>query len=390
MFKKVINIALVLCMCLSFASTAMAFDSKNERSRDIGDGLSISDNTKLNITLAQRIEVDAELDDVDVVLAAIRYLTSVDIVLDFSDIEVVPLLDLNGTKVAYYVSFSSVAYAVINNYRGNPVAIEFGEGENEMLRDLLASSSSQNIVYCNPISMWNYSDVSENRNTMSEIPSLYDTYPDLEEMNVVNATLHNEVREDYEIMLSEMGIRGDGDYGFVTLPSGTVSSSKTITSASSVTWAVMSSFNDIAKNHCGATVVTNLALYYYQRGYTNLRITNVRGTFEAVHKIIGNGPVTVIAGDAVKYFSNRGYTLNHSSANTQLAVKTALNNNRPLATLLADGLLNWHWVLTVGYREYTSGDFYMQIVTGWRNGIDRYYKPGTGSAWWSSTQYWVS
>lgn len=166
----------------------------------------------------------------------------------------------------------------------------------------------------------------------------------------------------------------------------------TITSATSVDWAIMNDYNDIASNHCGATTVTNLALYFAKRGKTDLKINNSkRDTFVAVHQLVGNGPVMTIAGDAVTYFSSRGYTLNHSSVGSSSAIKTATTNNRPCGILLADGLFAWHWVIGVGWRQYTSNnDFYFRINNNWNNTVNIYYKPGTGSAWWSATAYWVS
>lgn len=378
MLKKTLALVFVFALLISTSTIVFAQNSTGN----------------LDTNLIKEIPIiSGELDELDAVLAASIFLGSVGIDLDYSDIEVIPLYDLDGLISSYYVSFSSAAYAVINNNMGNPTAIEFGGGENERVREILDSSISSHIVYSNPINMWDMSDPSVDIASIMNIPSLYDIYPDLTEVNIITATLHSETRADYELMLSQMNFTmGDGDYGFIPMPTtGTITSIKTITSASSVmSWAVMSNFNHIASNHCGATAITNLALYFHQRGHTNLRITNVTQTFEAVHKIAGNGPNATIAGNAKTYFSNRGFTLNSSGANTQSTVKTALDNNRPLGTLLADGLFNWHWILSVGYLEYSSGDFYHQILTGWENRIDRYYKPGSGSVWMSSTQYWVS
>jgi len=43
-----------------------------------------------------------------------------------------------------------------------------------------------------------------------------------------------------------------------------------------------------------------------------------------------------------------------------------------------------------GYREYNSGGNYMRIMDNWFNTVDRYYKIGTGSLWWSAKEYWVN
>ena len=56
---------------------------------------------------------------------------------------------------------------------------------------------------------------------------------------------------------------------------------------------------------------------------------------------------------------------------------------------VSKSLSNWHWIICIGYREYSDGKLYMQIVDGWNNRIDRYYRPGYGSAWIASTQYYI-
>ena len=173
------------------------------------------------------------------------------------------------------------------------------------------------------------------------------------------------------------------------LPSGSYSSN-TIIYAGAVTWAVTSSFSSIAKYHCGAVAVTNLALYFAVRGKSALKVNNsITDTFKAIHpKYIGDGPVMTIADGAKKYFKSKGVTLNYSGAHTYSAVKKAIDNNRPVGVLIADGF-SWHWVICIGYRKYSNGSFYMQVVDGWNNSTNKYYKPHSGAAWISGTQYWV-
>ena len=187
-------------------------------------------------------------------------------------------------------------------------------------------------------------------------------------------------------------IQGDGDYGFIDLgdmPSGKYTSD-TILYATSTDWAIMDEFNSIADNHCGATAVTNIALYYAKRGYSKLKINSRLDTFKAVHKIVGNGPVMTIAGSAKEYFSDRGYTLKYSSVGDFSGIKSATTSDRPCGILLADGLFSWHWILSVGWREYTNGGNYLRIMDGWYDTVDRYYKINSGSLWISATEYWVS
>ena len=188
----------------------------------------------------------------------------------------------------------------------------------------------------------------------------------------------------------------DGNMGIVgerSLPSGNYIQ-KTIKNASKVTWAITYDYKHIAKNHCGAVAVANLALYFCASGYSNLmararRQGSVYETFVKVHKIVGNGPSIVVARKAQKYFRSRGYSLKYSGANSASAVKNAIDKERPVGILIADGVFGWHWIVCIGYRKYSNGDFYMQIVDGWNDTSKKYYRPFVGSAWISGTQYWI-
>jgi len=171
--------------------------------------------------------------------------------------------------------------------------------------------------------------------------------------------------------------------------------SKTIDNATSVNWQVTSNFKNIAKNHCAAVAVTNLAMYFYKCGYYNLMVdTRRKGrsayeTFVEVHKIVGNGPVVTVAEKAKKYFKSRGYSLKSSSVFSIGAVKKAIDKNRPVVTLIANGLFSWHQIICIGYRMYTGGAFYMRVIDGWNNSTNKYYRVYQGSLWMSSTQYWM-
>lgn len=221
--------------------------------------------------------------------------------------------------------------------------------------------------------------------------TLYDFYPELLQQDL---ELRNEISIlKLEMMKNKITTRGDGDYGFIdwgNMPSGSYSS-KTITNASSTSWITTYDTLHLADDHCGATASTNIALYYANRGYSNLKINNSKiDTFKAVHKIIGNGPVIMIAGGTEQYFQDRGYSLSSSFVGDFSGIKSAANKNQIQGILLADGIDSWHWILAVGYRQYNSGGNYMRIVNGWHNTIDVFYKINYGSSWISATKYWVN
>lgn len=364
MFKKLLSMALAAIMVMGMGTTAFASEITPK-----------------------------DLDTLDLIIAAGSYLNS-DISSEkciteatFLD-KTVPLFNTAGTTVAFYINFAPTGYAVVNNNIENPTVIEFGEGNNSTIEQILVQSSNPHIIYNNPADIYDANTTDKQARSAGNDIFVY--FPDLTEKNTSLANNHAALKES--ILQNQSSLRGDGDYGFVNaadMPSGSYSSD-TILSATSTDWSIMGEFNNIANNHCGATAVTNLALYFAQRGSSNLKISTNLDTFKAVHKIVGNGPVMTIAGSAKTYFKDRGYTLNYSSIGDFAGIKTAVANDRPCGILLADGLVSWHWILSVGYREYSnnSGN-YMRIMDGWYDNTNRYYKLNTGSTWMSATQYWI-
>lgn len=332
------------------------------------------------------------IDETDALLIAARALNSDDPTEDVLPLgttvnDVIRLYNENQNLIAYYVSFMPTGYAVVNSARANPSVIEFGEGANQLIENILNGETGTYIIYNNPTEIYTTDAKTKNRNSGKDV---YTYFPSLKEKNPLAIAELAQLRESME---SEISMCSDGDYGFIDwgdMPSGTYSYD-IINKAASTDWATTGEFDSIAKNHCGATAVTNLALYYANRGYSDLKInSSVYDTFVAVHKIVGNGPVMTIAGQTKEYFSDRGYTLKYSSANTFSEIKMAIKSDHPCGILLANGIVDWHWIICVGYRAYDSGNNYMRIVDGWHDTTLKFYLCNSGSAWVSATQYWVS
>ena len=298
--------------------------------------------------------------------------------------KIASIYDSKNTRIAYYITFSPTGYAIVNNNPNNPELIEFGYGKNEDIEEVLNNDSVAKYFNQN-------NNFEKNNYLRIDIKSdeIYDIYTDLKEDN---QELLKEIRSVKESIKESISLRGKGGYGFYDwgqMPSGNYES-RTISGASSTDWITTGEVSDLAKNHCGATSVTNIALYFNNRGYSKLKINGDKcETFKKVHAIVGNGPVMTIAGDTKTYFSNRGYELKYSSVNSFDGIKNSVRNDRITGILLANGIVDWHWVLGVGYREYSSGDKFIRIVNGWNNTIDRFYKPGSGSLWISATEYWI-
>lgn len=338
------------------------------------------------------ITANNSLEELDALLIASSVLNAPDIANDIltsgaTENDVLPLYNASGEIVAFHVSFEPTGYAVVNNNITNPTVIEFGEGVNQLIDDILKVESNPHIIYNNPTEIY-VSNVTTR--TVNNASDLHTYYPILGKPNSAAA---NQLTQLRQFVQSEVSVHSDGDYGFIdwgNMPSGAYDWDL-VANAASTDWATTSEFSSIAKDHCGATAVTNFALYFANRGHTNLKInSSVYDTFVAVHKIVGDGPVMTIADETKEYFSDRGYTLKTSSVASFSGIQTAIGNDRPCGILLANAIVDWHWVICVGYRAYSSGGSYMRVVDGWNDTTLKFYLCNSGSAWISATQYWVS
>lgn len=349
-----------------------------------------------NISLCKAKASEQQMDDIDVMIAANYYLK--DCKEEDSSEKIIwtekiyPLYNNEGVLALYYITFSDNTYAVINNNMDNPTAIEFGEGRNKLIENLLEKNDYK-IIYCNPFSIYNEDLFDENKKNGCEIDDLYECYPNLKKPDEL---LKIKVNISKQIALRNNKIvfdrSGNGTYGFINgsdMPSGSYTSDM-IYNAGLVDWAIMDDYTN-AENHCCATTVTNLALYFHKRGYTNLKINNSKDdTFDAVYAIVGDGPVAFIAGDAEEYFEDRGYDLNYSNIFITESIVSEISNERPCVMLLTYAIDHWHRVICVGWRKYTnSNDRYWRIVDNWYNTTNRYFMPGDASIF-SITSFWVS
>lgn len=185
--------------------------------------------------------------------------------------------------------------------------------------------------------------------------------------------------------------KGEG-YGFIeekSLPVGEYEEA-VISKAGSMDWLITYDVKDLANNHCGAVAAVNIVTYYSNiYGYNELVFEDKRSTFKALHKVIKNGPVLRLAGKIRRYVKSRGFTLEYRELGSFDEIKLAVKNDKISAILLKKHLLEWHWVLGVGYREYKAGDKYIKLMNGWDKRINFYYKLNSGSAFMAATEYGV-
>lgn len=306
---------------------------------------------------------------------------------------IVPLYDTENTVVAYYITYSTGVYAVINNNPENPEAIEFGAGTQHYIEDALSKNANARLVYSNPVSVFTESEIAAlPAETRAQFMNLSDCYTDLDERNDVLAAQVQGFKET--LTIPDVSVMGDGDYGFIkssNMPSGTYSSDM-ITKARYADWATTYDFPPEAEDHCGATAVANLALYFAVRGYSNLKVNNSKSdTVNAVYNVVGNGPKSDINPTGKSYFLQRGYTLSSRDIDfTASSVKNAVTNDRPMAFLLINGIDEAHWIIGVGWRTYSSdSNFYIRINDGWNANVDRFYKINVGSIMVLARSYWI-
>lgn len=126
-----------------------------------------------------------------------------------------------------------------------------------------------------------------------------------------------------------------------------------------------------AKNHCAATAIANLALYYANIGKSSAVSATPKETLESVYEMVGNGPILFFKKRAERYFRKHGEILS-MHAISRAEISSALGRGHIAVLLLRDGLLHWHWVLAVGERVYASGRRYLMVMDGWHRSHPRY------------------
>lgn len=186
-------------------------------------------------------------------------------------------------------------------------------------------------------------------------------------------------------------ILGDGDYGFINLDDMPKEdfSEKTIP-INNIEFACTGDFTDIAKNHCGAVCALNIVLILSQKEPILLTLGSNAEKFEKIHQMIGNGPNPSIAKGLSKYAQKYGINIKYQSNIKRFEdIKAAVERGNPCGILLANAVLDWHWVTCVGYREYQDGESFIRIADSWNKSADRFYKLNSGSAWVSATEYFV-
>ena len=343
------------------------FDSDNARSKNLNE---------VEILTASYYYLYSKSEDADLWNAKKR-----------EDVSVIPMYDTNGNINTYYVT-TPRGYVILHNNIENPAAIEFGEGRNEEIEEILKKKSEYNIIYNGPYNIAEQEDIK----TSEEDISLYDFYPELCEKNI---KLSNTIKNTEKLMNKMNAIEStSSDWGFFNsslLPIGNYVG-RNLGSCTTTGWVQMSQFSDY--NHCGPTAATNILKWFYKRGYSNVYRGSNLATYNGVKSYLVQFPMTgataSLRSGLTNYCSAWGYTLNSTQINTFSQLKTAINNNRICDMLLQKGL-EFHWIVIIGYRDYTDDSYeYVRVMNGWSTNTSTYYMIGQGSTKVGSTAYWIS
>lgn len=167
------------------------------------------------------------------------------------------------------------------------------------------------------------------------------------------------------------------DYGFIRegdMPdSGYIYNS--LPNLDKIEWLTTGETSHLADNHCGAVTTTNMIIYYLNSSEAQ-KVTKLKAfdIFTRAHRFVGNGPVPRLSGKVRKIFHKYYKPVVGKRIRKTYDIKQAIDEGKIITLLLMANLLDWHWVLCVGYREYFNGEFYLEIVDAWHNSGKRFYK----------------
>ena len=203
-------------------------------------------------------------------------------------------------------------------------------------------------------------------------------------------------------------------YGFLAaqdLPETDIFDERILPDAKTMRFATTGDYSQIAKNHCGAVCASNVLLCL--GGGTDLHRApaSAKGTlsaedlpeqseqsllrnrvFSIMHRLMGNGPVFTLNGSIKKGARDLGFLILSERASSRPDIIRSIDNGKPVALMLANGIFDWHWVLCVGYRRYPlayGGKTYLRLANSWSPEADVFYVPGEGARILSGRAYYT-
>lgn len=162
-----------------------------------------------------------------------------------------------------------------------------------------------------------------------------------------------------------------------------------LTGIGDVNWITTVETSGLASRHCGAVAATNTFLYMNSLENDREKHLEKKEIFKSLHKMIGNGPVFSLDNNLKKFFKKLGYNLKSKKIKSIDQYKSEIDNGSVILILIARGIVEWHWVLGVGYIDYGDGNFYAQIIDGWHNSTDKFYKIKNNNSWLSAKSFYI-
>lgn len=358
----------------------------------------------------------APMDALDVMIAAFRTLAASsddetpiwNFITGIAAIE--PLYNLECEVIAFYLGFEPSGYAIVNNNIANPVILEFSTSSYPELdilikdREMILNQDANSVCICyggasnlftmsDALTYVNSMNVSSKSSNESAL-GLDGLYSYMSSVNAMEYSKHMSIRgmieERYSIESVNMQSNARSSYTLSELkemyhmidwddmPTDTSYYTRTIHEAVYIDYGTTSEFSGVngAENHCAATAAFNVIAYY--SAFLDQPELFVNGdriqTFTAIHEYIGNGPVTFLGynNGLSNYVEDRGRTYHYELGGTYEAVKSGINSNHISTILMKANIINWHMVIAVGYREYSTGTNYIRIVNGWENSAYRF------------------
>lgn len=105
-------------------------------------------NLNIPVLAADKANIEErEMDNLDKLIIAHNYLSGKFDIDMWKGIEAVKgitnLYDLDDNVIAYYVTFEPTGYAIVNNNLDNSIAIEFGDGNSQVIEEVFKANVSK-------------------------------------------------------------------------------------------------------------------------------------------------------------------------------------------------------------------------------------------------------
>lgn len=368
MMKKILSLALALCLLLGNFTIAYAEESNPKKMNR--DQLQVA---------ASYFFWRVVTDDPDTVWRPDN---------DFQ--EPIPLYDNNDEIIAYYIktvdSQKAVnGYMIVDAFIDNPCVLEYGYGESANTIDSFRANSTSKVYYglsgtfssskCANVTM------AESHTNMSADNRTIDMVSLLSEKN---SKLHNTIMEVYNEKFSTPARSTKSTWGIIEwgdMPSGSYTTANLSSLPYVSTWATTS--NSSLSNNCGPTSGTNMLLHYGALFESSFIQSSYGNTISELYSYMGTNSVSGTGpygyGQGIRdyiahYYPSRTVAFNIYNSYSWETLKLNIGSNKIVAAYLwSSTIINGaHYVNYIGWRHYSDGSNYVRITDQWNTDDDRF------------------